>query len=70
MKANPSTTYFIRLDTATGIATRAADDSRLPQTIFRTPDTAGWTHTNSLARILDSRHCEVFVTILPRHYFP
>lgn len=48
-------------------AKRRADASSLPQTIFRTPDTAGWWHTHYHARLLAK--AEVFVTILPARYF-
>lgn len=51
------------------IAEISADTSGLPQTVFRTPDTGGWTNTNALASILNQRNCEVFVTMLPRRYF-
>ena len=48
-------------------AARSSDESMLPQTIFRTPDTAGWWHTNCHSRLLNK--AEVFVTILPTRYF-
>lgn len=48
-------------------AVRSADETSLPQTIFRTKDTAGWWHTNCHARLLAK--AEVFATILPRRYF-
>jgi hypothetical protein len=48
-------------------AARSADEFSMPQTIFRTPDTAGWWHTHSFARVLDK--AEVFATILPGRYF-
>jgi hypothetical protein len=60
-----------RLDTsllaAKLYAKRGADASCLPQTIFRTPDTAGWWHTHCHARVLEK--AEVFATILPSRYF-
>jgi len=60
-----------RLDTsllaAKLYAKRGADASSLPQTIFRTPQTAGWWHTHCHARVLEK--AEVFVTILPARYF-
>lgn len=60
-----------RLDTNLLIAklhaARSADEFCMPQTIFRTPDTAGWWHTHSFARVLDK--AEVFATILPGRYF-
>ena len=46
---------------------RSADETSLPQTIFRTVDTAGWWHTNCHSRLLAK--AEVFATILPRRYF-
>lgn len=52
-----------------GIAEISSDTSGLPQTVFRTPDTGGWTNTNALASILNQRNCEVFITVLPRRYF-
>jgi hypothetical protein len=48
-------------------AKRKADEFMLPQTIFRTPDTAGWWHTNPFASVLTK--AEVFATILPARYF-
>jgi hypothetical protein len=48
-------------------AKRGADSSSLPQTIFRTADTAGWWHTHCHARVLEK--AEVFATILPARYF-
>jgi len=60
-----------RLDTsllaAKLYAKRGADSSGLPQTIFRTADTAGWWHTHCHARVLEK--AEVFATILPARYF-
>jgi hypothetical protein len=60
-----------RLDTsllaAKLYAMRGADTSWLPQTIFRTPETAGWWHTHCHARVLEK--AEVFATILPARYF-
>jgi hypothetical protein len=60
-----------RLDTSLLVAklhaARSADEFCLPQTIFRTAETSGWWHTNSLARVLDK--AEVFATILPARYF-
>jgi hypothetical protein len=60
-----------RLDTSLLVAklhaARSADKFMIPQTIFRTPDTSGWWHTNSLARVLTK--AEVFATILPSRYF-
>lgn len=60
-----------RLDTsllaAKLYAKRGADASSLPQTIFRTPETAGWWHTHCHARVLEK--AEVFATILPARYF-
>lgn len=48
-------------------AARSSDESMLPQTIFRTPDTAGWWHTNCHSRLLEK--AEVFATIPPTRYF-
>jgi hypothetical protein len=48
-------------------AKRSADESSVPQTIFRTPHTDGWWHTHSFARLLEK--AEVFATILPACYF-
>jgi hypothetical protein len=48
-------------------AVHKADEFMVPQTIFRTPDTAGWWHTNSFASLLAK--AEVFATILPSRYF-
>lgn len=48
-------------------AVRSADETMLPQTIFRTPDTSGWWHTHCHARVLTK--AEVFATILPARYF-
>lgn len=51
------------------LAEVVADASGLPQTVFRTPDTNGWTCTNALAGILKQQRSEVLVTILPRRYY-
>ena len=48
-------------------AVRSADAFSMPQTIFRTRDTAGWWHTHSYARVL--ANAELFATILPARYF-
>lgn len=48
-------------------AARSANESMLPQTIFRTADTAGWWHINCHSRLLSK--AEVFATILPTRYF-
>ena len=48
-------------------ASRAADSTGLPQTVYRGEHSCGWWHTNSLARLL--HNAEVFVTILPRRFF-
>lgn len=48
-------------------AARSADETMLPQTIFRTPDTSGWWHTHCHARVLGK--AEVFATVLPARYF-
>lgn len=52
---------------ATLSAKRAADEHRLPMTVFRHADTHGWAYTNPLSRVL--KKAEVFVTILPFNYF-
>ena len=60
-----------RLDTsllaAKLYAKRSADESSMPQTIFRTVDTSGWWHTHAFARVLEK--AEVFATILPARFF-
>ena len=48
-------------------AAHSADEFMLPQTIYRSPDSSGWWHTNSLAPLLAK--AEVFATILPARYF-
>jgi hypothetical protein len=60
-----------RLDTsltaAAEHAARSADEFMIPQTIFRTPETSGWWHTNTFASVLS--RAEVFATILPARFF-
>lgn len=48
-------------------AAASANESMLPQTIFRTPNASGWWHTNCFSRLLNK--AEVFATILPARYF-
>ncbi|QJE03700.1 hypothetical protein HH212_26765 (plasmid) [Massilia forsythiae] len=48
-------------------AMRAADETGLPMTVFRTADTHGWAYTNPISRVLHK--AEVFVTILPARFF-
>lgn len=55
------------LAAATGYAERAADEYRLPQTVFRDADSCGWWHTNPFATRL--QRAKLHVTILPRNYF-
>lgn len=59
--------WHVSLETAIDLATKAADDYTLPQTVYRNADTCGWANTNFLAPVLD--RSELFVTILPARYF-
>lgn len=59
--------WHVRLDTAIAIATKDADSTRLPQTVFRNQDTCGWANTNPFAMVLSRSECSV--TILPESYF-
>ena len=61
--------WHISVDTAVSIAERSANASELPQTVYRTQDTGGWTNTNALASSLGKRETELAVTILPKRYF-
>lgn len=60
---------FVTQEQAVGMAKRAANQHGLPQTVFRTEDTAGWSHTNPFSRVLGQCTTEVFVTALPGRYF-
>ena len=46
-----------------------ANESMLPQTVYRDRDSGGWWHINFAARRLEQRGCELLVTVLPRRYF-
>lgn len=59
--------YDTKLAEAVSVATRAADEYGLPQTVFRTADTCGWANTNPLASALTK--AELSVSILPSNYF-
>lgn len=48
-------------------AVRAADESGVPQTVFRDVRTGGWSYSNWLTQM--SCNAETSVTILPRQYF-
>ena len=69
MKPRAEQSWHIKQDHAVEIAQKAANVYGLPQTVFRTPQTAGWANTNPYASFLPSRDCELFVTMLPRNYF-
>lgn len=55
------------LASATVHAETMADDTGLPQTVYRNENSGGWWHTNSLADLL--RNADVFMTALPKRYF-
>lgn len=55
------------LRSAEGAAEKAADQFRLPQTVYRDGESGGYWHTNPFADRL--RNAEVIVTYLPANYF-
>ena len=60
---------FFKLESAIACAKSAADQFGLPQTVFLSPDTNGWWHTHSLARILSAPSTLVHVTMMPARYW-
>lgn len=60
---------FFRIESAITCAREAADKFGLPQTVFLSPDTNGWWHTHSLARILSMPTTVVHVTMMPARYW-
>jgi hypothetical protein len=59
--SNPS--WYVKLDSAIAMATEASDKTGLPQTVYRTGETCGWTHTCFGSNVL--RTGEVHSTWLP-----
>jgi len=55
------------LPSAVSLAARAADQSELPQTVFRNKDSMGWANTNALSTLLD--RSETRLTVLPKRFF-
>jgi len=56
-------------DAARSDAQRAADTFGLPQTVYKTANTYGWTNTNALANLLSDPGTQVDMTVLPFRYF-
>lgn len=48
-------------------ASRMANMSGLPQTVYRNENSGGWWHINSLAPILG--RADVYITVLPINFF-
>lgn len=61
--------WHISLSEAARLALQATDTYGLPQTLFRTQQTCGWTHTNTFATVLNKTQTELAVTILPARFF-
>lgn len=59
--------WYIKVSTAIQMATDASDKYGLPQTVYKTKETCGWTHTNAMAGVL--RGAEQDSTWLPANYF-
>ena len=57
----------IKLTEAIVIAQRAADEYRLPQTVFIDSNSGGWSNTNPMATRLLTANCDR--TVLPTNYF-
>ena len=55
------------LENAIEQAKSCADQSMLPQTVYRSQESVGWWHTSTGANILLTS--ELFVTILPNRFF-
>lgn len=66
-KEKPADPCDCKLSEAIDYATRAADTSGLPQTVYRNETSGGWWHTNFAAPLLD--RAELSVTMLPARYF-
>jgi hypothetical protein len=65
--------YDTTLAEAETAASRSAAEACLPMTVYRVPDSAGWTHTNALSRRLEGAlragAAAVHATILPPRWF-
>lgn len=59
--------WFIKLEAAIAMALAASDATSLPQTVYKTEGTCGWSHTNGFARVLHG--AQVDSTWLPNNYF-
>ncbi len=57
----------VRLEEAIQMARRSADETGLPQTVYRDGDSGGWSHTNAFANRLAT--ADLAVTALPMRYF-
>ena len=60
-------TWHIKLSQALESAQAAADKYGLPQTVFKTPETCGWSNTNPFSSVLAK--ADVHATILPANFF-
>lgn len=65
--AEPS--WHIKLEEGISTATRLADSTGLPQTVYKTADTCGWTNTCFISRVLAQPETQVHLTVLPARYF-
>lgn len=59
--------WYVKLEHAIETASRSADQTGLPQTVYRNQDTCGWTNTNAFAGVLN--RSTVFATMMPASYW-
>ena len=60
-------TWYIKLEAAVETALAASDKYGMPQTVYKTDETCGWTNTNAFANVLNT--AELHLTLLPANYF-
>jgi len=61
--------YFVSLDEGLSIAKNSADEFGLPQTVYKTKATCGWSNTNPFSKILAANGVEKHCSVLPENYF-
>jgi hypothetical protein len=61
--------FFVSLNDGMSIATKAADDFGLPQTLYKNADTCGWANTNPFSKILHNKDTKQHCSVLPKNYF-
>jgi len=60
---------MVSIREAIQIAESDADQSCLPQTVYRTKSSYGWASKPTHARVLEASDTELHMTVLPRRYF-